>query len=181
MSQAAKSTLYGLLAEFDSPEQIVVAARRAREAGYRKMEAYSPFPMEELSHAMGIHHSLVPYIVLAGGIMGALGGFALCYWKSAIAYPMNIGGRPLNSWPAFIPVTYECTILAASLSAVFGMLAINGLPRPHHPVFNVDRFSQASRDRYFLCIQAEDPKFERAATRDFLKSLHPLEVSDVED
>lgn len=171
--------LYGLLAEFDSPAALVRAARRAREAGYRKLEAYTPFPIEELNHALGYHHSRMPRIVLAGGLLGALGGFALCYWTSVIAYPLNIGGRPFNSWVSFIPVTFECTILAASLSAVFGMLALNGLPMPHHPVFNVERFARASRDRYFLCIQVEDPKFDRQATRSFLQSLHPSEVADV--
>jgi hypothetical protein len=174
-------SLHGLMAEFDSTTQIVAAARRTREAGYRKIEAYTPFPIEDLNHALGLHRSLVPYIVLTGGILGALGGFALCYWTSAIAYPMNIGGRPLNSWPAFIPVTYECTILASSLSAVFGMLMLNGLPRPHHPVFNVERFHTASRDRYFLCIESSDPRFDLATTKEFLRSLHPLEVSEVAD
>jgi hypothetical protein len=172
--------LYGYLAEFDVPAKLVTAAARAREAGYRKMEAYTPFPIEELNHALGYHHSWVPYLVLAGGICGALGGFGLCYWTSTIAYPMNIGGRPFNSWPSFIPVTFECTVLLAALSAVFGMLALNGLPMPHHPVFNVDRFAHASRDRYFLCIQADDPRFERGATQEFLLSLHPSEVSKVE-
>jgi hypothetical protein len=171
--------LHGVLAEFESPVALVQAARRARAAGYRKLEAYTPFPIEELNEALAYHHSWVPHIVLAGGLLGALGGFALCYWTSVIAYPMNIGGRPFNSWVSFIPVTFECTILAASLSAVVGMLALNGLPMPHHPVFNVERFAHASRDRYFLCIQADDPRFDREATRSFLASLHPSEVADV--
>jgi len=172
--------LYGYLAEFESPSQIVAAARRTREAGYRKIEAYTPFPLEELNHALGYHRSWVPYMVLAGGVFGALAGFGLCYWVSTTAYPMNIGGRPFNSWPAFIPVTFECTILFAALSAVFGMLAVNGLPMPYHPIFNAERFVSASRDRYYLCIEAEDPKFDPKATREFLQSLSPSEVSDVE-
>jgi hypothetical protein len=122
----------------------------------------------------------VPYIVLTGGISGALFGFGLCYWTSVMAYPLNIGGRPFNSWPAFIPITFECTVLFSALSAVFGMLALNGLPRPNHPVFNVERFSGASRDRYFLCIQSDDPKYDEKTTREFLQSLRPSGVSDVE-
>jgi hypothetical protein len=172
--------LYGLVAEFNTPDEIVAAAKAARAAGYRKVEGYSPFPIEELAHALENHHSKVPYLVLAGGITGATLGFSLCYWTSVIAYPMNIGGRPFNSWPAFIPVTYECTILLSCLSAVLGMLALNGLPEPHHPLFNVDRFSLASRDKYFLCIEAKDPKFEVDQTRAFLQGLRPSEVSDVE-
>ena len=181
MSASRGPQLYGLLAEFDSPAALVAAAEKTRAAGYRRLDAYTPFPIEELAHALGHHRSLVPYLVLAGGISGALGGFGLCYWASVIAYPLNIGGRPFNSWPSFLPVTFECTILLASFAAVFGMFALNGLPRPHHPVFNVDRFRHASRDRYYLCIEAEDPRFDRTATRNFLVSLHPSEVSEVED
>lgn len=171
---------YGMLAEFDSPNQILAAARKVRAAGYKNVEAYTPFPVEELSHELGHHHSWVPYICLAGGIGGAVLGFALCYWTSVIAYPMNIGGRPFNSWPSFIPVTYECTILGASFAAVIGMLMLNGLPQPYHPLFNSERFALASRDRYFLCIEAKDPKFDPVGTREFLRGLHPSEVSDVE-
>lgn len=172
--------VYGLMAEFESPPQLLAAVRRAREAGYRKMEAYTPFPIEELSHEIGHEHSALPWIVLTGGVVGALAGFGLQYWSSVIAYPVNIGGRPFNSWPSFIPVTFECTILLAALSAVLGMLALNGLPMPHHPVFNVERFEHASRDRYFLCIQARDPRFDRQATRKFLESLQAHEVEEVD-
>jgi len=172
--------LYGLMAEFETPTDVVEAARSAYEDGYRRMDAYSPYPIEELSEAIGFHKNHLPLIVLIGGIVGCLGGFALCYWASAIAYPLNIGGRPLNSWPAFIPVTFECTILVAALSAVFGMLALNGLPQPYHPVFNVPRFELASRNHFFLCIEARDPRFDREATRAFLESLGPSEVTDVE-
>jgi len=171
--------LYGLLAEFDSPRQILAAAHQVHNAGYRKVEAYSPYPIEELWEVLE-HKSKVPWIVLGGGVSGAVLGFSLCYWVSTMAYPLNVGGRPWNSWPAFIPVTFECTILLSALSAVMGMLALNGLPLPHHPVFNVDRFAFASRDRYYLLIEATDPKFDKMSTRAFLQGLHPVEVSDVE-
>lgn len=172
--------LYGLMAEFDEPTTIVVAATHAREHGYRRMDAYTPFPIEELTEAIGFRHTKLPLIVLIGGIVGCIGGFMLCYWVSTTAYPLNIGGRPLNSWPAFIPVTFECTILLAALSAVFGMLALNGLPEPYHPVFNVPSFEQATRNRFFLCIESADPKFHEDSTREFLQSLGAREVTDVE-
>ncbi|MEO8503064.1 MAG: DUF3341 domain-containing protein [Acidobacteriota bacterium] len=170
---------YGLVAEFPSAEGLVIAARAARQAGYSRMEAYTPFPVEDLHDALDLPPSKVPMIVLAGGITGCLGGFGLAYWASAIAYPMNIGGKALNSWPAFIVPTFECTILVASLSAVLGMLALNGLPQPYHPLFNVERFSHASQDGYFLAIEARDKKFDPAATKAFLQGLNPSEVTEV--
>jgi Protein of unknown function (DUF3341) len=173
--------LYGLMAEFDNPNDVVAAATSAYEEGYRRMDAYSPYPIEELSEAIGFHKTRLPFIVLMGGLIGCVGGFALCYWVSTTAYPLNIGGRPLNSWPAFIPVTFETTILLAALAAVFGMLALNGLPQPYHPVFNVPRFELASRNHFFLCIEARDPHFDAHKTREFLESLPGAgEVSDVE-
>jgi hypothetical protein len=172
--------IYGVLAEFDTPGALVAATTRAHDAGYRRMDAYSPYPIEELHEALGEHHSRLPLVVLIGGLVGCIGGFAMQYWAAAIAYPINVGGRPLNSWPAFIPVTFECTILAAALSAVLGMLALNGLPTPYHPVFNVERFALASRNRFFLLIEAADPKFDPEATRQFLGSLAPMEVTTVE-
>ena len=175
-----RGVLYGLMAEFESPTDVVAAARRAYEEGYRKMDAYSPFPIEELSEAIGFHRNRLPMIVLIGGIIGCIGGFALCYWASVYAYPLNVGGRPLNSWPSFIPVTFETTILVAALAAVLGMLALNGLPQPYHPVFNAPRFELASRNTFFLCIEADDPKFNLEETRAFLDSLSPVEVTDVE-
>ena len=156
------STVYGLMAEFDDPNALVAATRRAFREGYRRMDAFSPFPIEELHEALGAHHTRLPLIVLIGGIIGCLGGYLLQYWVSTMAYPLNIGGKPLHSWPAFIPVTFECTILVAALSAVLGMLALNGLPMPYHPVFNVPRFALASRNRFFLCIEGTDPKFDPA-------------------
>ena len=173
--------IYGVMAEFDDPSSLVAATNRAREEGYRRMDAYSPYPIEELHDALGEHHSRLPLVVLIGGLIGCIGGYALQYWVSAIAYPINVGGKPLHSWPAFIPVTFECTILAAALSAVLGMLALNGLPMPYHPVFNVPRFALASRNRFFLVIEARDAKFDLEKTRQFLESLKPREVSTVED
>ncbi len=171
--------LYGLMAEFEDPNALVAATRRAYAEGYRDMDAYSPFPIEELSEALGIHSTAVPLLVLFGGLVGALSGYGLQYWVSAIAYPLNVGGRPFNSWPAFVPVTFEMTVLVAALTAVFGMLALNRLPMPYHPVFNTPRFALATRDRFFLCIEATDPKFDRDVTRSFLQGLTPREVSEV--
>ena len=175
------SVIYGLMAEFDDANSLVAATGQAHHEGYRCMDAYSPFPIEELHEALGSRPTRLPLIVLIGGLCGCIGGYALQYWSSVIAYPLNIGGKPLHSWPAFIPVTFECTILGASLFAVLGMLALNGLPMPYHPVFNVPRFALASRNRFFLCIEAKDPKFDLDATRRFLETLGPREVSTVAD
>lgn len=172
--------LYGLMAEFQDPSDVVAAARAVRAEGYRKVDAYSPFPIEELNEALGFHRSWLPPLVLLGGIAGAIGGFGLQYWASVLEYPMNIGGKPYLSWPAFIPPTFETTILLAALTAVLGMLALNGLPEPYHPVFNVPSFALASRDRFFLCIEAADPKFEISRTRAFLEGLGPRAISEVE-
>jgi len=175
----APTALYGLMAEFDDPTVLVAAARRVYAEGFRKMDAYSPFPIEALTDALHLHSTRVPLITLIGGCVGACAGYGLEYWVSVIAYPVNVGGRPFHSWPSFIPVTFEMTVLFAALSAVIGMLALNGLPRPYHPVFNAPRFAMATRDRFFLCIESADPKFDQFATRKFLESLSPREVSDV--
>ena len=175
-----KPGIYGVLAEFDNPTTIVAAANRAYQEGYRKMDAYTPYPIEELSEAIGFHKNSIPLIVLMGGIIGGLTGLGLQIFTSAIDYPLNVGGRPLISWPSFVPVTFEMTILLASFGAVLGMLALNGLPMPYHPVFNAPRFELASRTHFFLCIESDDPKFDRESTSDFLRSLGAQEVSDVE-
>jgi Protein of unknown function (DUF3341) len=178
---APTSAVYGLMAEFEDPNSLIAATRRAHAEGYRRMDAYSPYPIEELHEALGSPHTKLPLIVLVGGLTGCIGGYGLQYWSSVIAYPLNIGGKPLHSWPAFIPVTFECTILVAALSCVLGMLALNGLPQPYHPVFNVPRFALASRNRFFLCIESKDAKFDVEATRRFLDTLNPREVTTVAD
>jgi hypothetical protein len=172
--------LHGLLAEFRAPEEIVKAAQAVHEAGYRKVDAYTPYPMEEVIEALDLHHSHVPKIVLAGGLAGLLAGWGLQFWASVIEYPMNIGGRPFNAWPAFVVPSFETTVLFAALGAVVGMLALNGFPQPYHPVFNVESFALASRDRFFLCVEAEDPKFDLAKTRALLQGLGAAEVSEVQ-
>ena len=172
--------LYGLMAEFHAPGEIVSAARRAHEAGYRMMDAYTPFPIEELAEALGWHtRGRLPRLVLMGGLAGAAAGYGLQYYASVIAYPVNVGGRPLHSWPSFIPITFDTAVLFAALTAVLGMLALNGLPRPYHPVFNAPNFALASSDRFFLCIESGDPRFDLEPTRDFLLSLGASEVSRV--
>jgi hypothetical protein len=168
------------MAQFDSPSTLVAAAREAYAAGYRRINGYSPFPIEELSDAIGFKRTTLPLIVLAGGIIGAVGGFFMQYWMEVIDYPINVGGKPFNSWPAFIPITFECTVLCAALAAVFGMLALNKLPQPYHPVFNAPNFALATRDSFFLVIEANDPKFDHDEAMRFLKSLEAREVNDVE-
>jgi len=175
--------LYGLLGEFDSPDELMEAAERVRKAGYRRIDAFAPFPVEGLSQALGLgrKHNLVPLLTLAGGLGGGLTGFFFQLWANTSSYPMNIAGRPLNSWPAFIPVTFELTVLGASLFAVFGMLALNKLPQPHHPLFNVERFKRASNDKFFLCIEARDPNFHLENTARFLQSISAQHVTEVRD
>ncbi len=178
---SAAGGLYGLMAEFATPQELIAAVRKTREAGYSKLDAYSPCPIEGLSEALGFTRNRLPLIVLIGGILGMCAGYGLAYWTSAIDYPINVGGRPFHSWPSFIPVTFETTVLFAAFSAVFGMLALNGLPMPYHPVFNVPRFAAASRDRFFLCIESSDPRFDREETWKFLSSLEPAMVAEVDE
>ena len=175
-----KPQLYGVMARFDNPSQLVAAARSAYAAGYRQINGYSPFPIEELDEAIGFKRTTLPLIVFAGGVLGALGGFFMQYWMEVIDYPLNVGGKPFNSWPAFIPITFECTVLGAAFAAVFGMLALNKLPQPYHPVFNAPSFALATRDSFFLVIEAKDVKFDHPEAVRFLRNLDPREVVDVE-
>ena len=175
----AEKPFYGLMAEFADPDALLAAARRVREAGYTKFDAFSPFPIHGLGDAIGFKERSVAKIVLIGGIIGLIAGYSLEYWTQVVDYPLNIGGRPMHSWPMFVPPAFETTILFAAISAVVGMLALNGLPQPYHPVFNAPRFSMASQDAFFLVIEADDPKFDAAETRRMLDSLQPREVVEV--
>jgi hypothetical protein len=172
--------IYGLMAEFDRPQRLLEAAQAAHAQGYRRMDAYTPFPVEGLDEALGLGRDGLPALVLAGGIAGALAGLALQYYAAVLSYPLNVGGRPYASWPAFIPATFELTILVAAGAAVLGMLALNGLPAPYHPVFSVPRFELASRHGFFLCIEAADSSFHNERTRRFLEGLGPVGVYEVE-
>ena len=171
--------LFGIVAEFTEPDDLLRAAERVTEAGYRRVEAYSPFPIEGLAEALKFRRTWVPMLTLVGGVLGGLAGYALQYWSSVWAYPLNIGGRPLNSWPMFVPATFECTVLGASLFCVLGMLALNGLPRPYHPLFDVAGFERASTDRFFLLILSRDEKFQEESVRQLLHELGGEKVSDV--
>jgi ActD protein len=172
--------IYGLVAEFESPDQLLKAAQRAREAGYRSVDAFSPMPIEGLAEAVGFGSTRLPLVVLLAGMFGAGGGFFLQWYANVVSFPLNVDGKPFNSWPAFIPITFELTILCAALAATFGMLAMNGLPTPYHPLFNVPRFAMATRGRFFLCIKARDKKFDIGATRQFLETLRPFGVYEAE-
>lgn len=177
---ATSSELYGVMAEFDTPEQIVTAARAVREAGYKKIDAYTPFPIHEMDAALGIKKTILPLLIFFAGIAGCLGGLAMIYYMLVIDYPLNVGGRPYFSLTLFIPVMFETTILAAAFTAVIGMIALNGLPQPYHPVFNAPRFELASREKFFLAIEAADEKFDRDEATKLLSNLAAREVFDVE-
>jgi hypothetical protein len=172
--------LYGLIAEFESADDLVAAARRTRSAGYRRIDAYTPFPVEELPEALGFRDYWIPVIMLTGGIFGALGGFSLLYYCMVMSYPLNAGGQPLYGWPIYVPITFECTVLLASLSGVLGMFLLNRLPEPYHPVFDAPAFDRATSDRFFLCIEARDANFDRQATRQFMDAFGAERVSEIE-
>jgi hypothetical protein len=174
-----RDPIYGMMAEFDTPTALLDASRRTYQAGYRKIDAYSPFPIEGLAEEIGFHHDEVPLVVLIGGILGGVSGYFLEWWCSVVAYPINVGGRPYHSWPAFIPITFEMTVLFGGIFALFGMLALNGLPMPYHPVFNVPRFAMASKDRFFLIVFSSDKKYDPQGTRTFLEGLKPRSISEV--
>ena len=174
-----ETPLYGLMAEFDNPTELMKAARATYAAGYRNIDAYTPYPIEELADVIGFQKTRVPLVCLLGGVLGGLSGYLLQYWINTISYPLNIGGRPFHSWPAFIIVTFEMTILFGGLSAVIGMLGLNGLPAPYHPVFNNPRFSAVSRDRFFLCVEAADPQFDPEGTRQFLSTFNTVDIAEV--
>jgi hypothetical protein len=178
-SMSPPQDIYGVLAEFGDPASLSAAARAAKDAGYKRIDAYSPIPIEGLAGDLGREPSGLPLLAFVGGLLGAAGGYALQYYVSVIAYPLNVGGRPLHSWPAFVPVIFEMTIFAAALTIVLGMLALNGLPRPHHPLFNVPEFKLASRDKFFLCVEARDLKFDLEGVRQFLAGLGPREMWEV--
>lgn len=178
-AQRATPGIYGLLAEFEDTPSLVAAAAEVRRRGYVRVDGYTPFPVEGLAEALGMQRTRMPYVVLLGALIGGLAGFALQYWISVVEYPLNIGGRPLNSWPSFIPVTFEMTILGGALFAVLGMLGLNGLPRPHHPLFAIEDFARTTTDRYFLCIEAQDAQFHETSTRQVLEELGAIKVWDV--
>ncbi len=173
--------IYGLMAEFETPEQVLAAAHRTRAAGYRRIDAFTPIPVEGLAEAVGYDWTAVPVIVFCGGLLGGCTGFGMCFYANVISFPLNIGGKPFNSWPMWIPITFELTILGAAIAAVVGMLALNGLPTPYHPLFNVERFALASTDRFFLCIKARDKKFDLEQTKIFLQELKPHGVYEIGD
>ena len=181
MQHEEESTLFGLMAEFETPDDLLAAAKATFAAGYRKIDGYSPLPVHGLGDAIGFPRTKLPWLVFCFGILGGICGYGLCYWVSVIDYPLNIAGKPLHSGPMFIPVTFELTILFAALSSAFGMFIANGLPQPYHPVFNVESFARASQDRFFLSIEADDPQFDLDKTKNFLNGLNPHEVAEVEN
>ena len=170
---------YGLLAEFATPEALLAAARAASAKGYTRLDAYAPLPVEGLARALGKGRSWLPLVFLLGGLAGGGGGYFMEWYAMALDYPLNVGGRPLHSWPSFIPVTFELTILISALCGVLGLMIALRLPRPHHPIFNAPGFERASSDRFFLCIESADPLFAPESARRFLQQLHPLRIEEV--
>ncbi|MDB5292267.1 MAG: hypothetical protein JWL69_3508 [Phycisphaerales bacterium] len=179
MASTHPHTLFGLAAEFESAAQVLAAARAVAQAGYRRADAYMPFPVEGVGEALGVHRTRIPLLVLIGGVFGACLAFVMLLYANVISYPWNVGGKPPNSWPAWIPITFEVGVLFASFAAFFGMFALNGLPMPYHPVFNVPDFTRASRDRFFIVIESSDKQFDPEQTRQFLEGLKPIAVREV--
>lgn len=173
------SPIFGVMGQFDDVTALLRAARHVRKSGYTRTDAYTPYPVHGLDDELGVRKTILPKLVLGAGIVGAFAGFGMQYFAAVIHYPLNIGGKPLNSWPAFIPITFEVTILFAALTAVVGMLVLNGLPQPYHPVFHAKNFERASEDLYFLCIESDDPKFDAVEARKVLTAAGAMEVSDV--
>jgi hypothetical protein len=171
--------IYGLMAEFDSAQELVAAAHKTHEAGYRKIDAYSPFPIEGLAEAIGFEKNRVSLVVLIGGLVGLISAYSLQYWVAVITYPTNIAGRPYHSWPSFIIVTFELTILFGGLSSAIGMLALNGLPMPYHPVFNVPEFARATENKFFLVVFSSDPNYDPESVHSFLSGLAPRMIAEV--
>ena len=180
MNHPTEPTAYGLMAEFETPEGLLDAAKKTYSAGFRRMDAFSPVPIHGLAAAIGFHRTNLPVLTFVCGLLGAVCGYGLQYWVHVIDYPINIGGRPLHSGPSFIPVTFELTILFAGIGTFVGLWIANRLPMPYHPVFNVPEFARASQDRFFLCIESEDPMFDAEETRGFLQSLTPVNIFNVD-
>ena len=180
MNHPTEPTAYGLMAEFETPEDLLDAAKKTYSAGFRRMDAFSPVPIHGLAAAIGFHRTNLPVLTFVCGLLGAVCGYGLQYWVHVIDYPINIGGRPLHSGPSFIPVTFELTILFAGIGTFVGLWIANRLPMPYHPVFNVPEFARASQDRFFLCIESEDPMFDAEETRGFLQSLTPVNIFNVD-
>jgi hypothetical protein len=174
-----RAPIWGLLAEFNDASALIAAAERVRDAGYKRIDGHTPLPLEELPEALGVKPTILPLLVLCGGVLGCVGGYFMQYYATNVAYPLNVGGRPMHSWPMFVPITFELTVLLGGLTAVLGMLGLNGLPMPYHPLFNVPRFALATRDRFFLSIEARDRLFDRVETARFLRELGAREVSEV--
>jgi Protein of unknown function (DUF3341) len=181
-SVSQSASIYGLMAEFDDPHDLVEATAKTTDAGYKCVDAFAPFPVDGLSDALKLKPSKVSLCVLIAGLCGCAGGFALLYYCSVIAYPINIGGRPLNTFPMWIPIMFECTVLCGGLTSAISMILLNGLPLPHHPVFNLKRFvDNASTDKFYLCVESADEKFDLEQTKAFLLNLHPRGVYEVEN
>ena len=180
MSHAPKKPgPFGVVGEFDSPDKLLAAANKALDGGYSSMDAFSPFPIHGLADAIGFQEGRVRWIIFVAGAAGAIGGMGLQWWVATQAYPLNVGGRPLFSWPSFIPPAFETTILFAAFGAVLGMIGLNRLPQPHHPVFDAPNFERASQDRFFLLVEAKDPMYDASAIKKLMEGADALQVTEI--